>query len=65
MTERPAPRPPPAASLTGPRRSPWLGQRDQGLAPSGVPERSGDPCGWAGAEVLLPGPPATATPPPC
>lgn len=28
MTDRPAPRPS-AASLTGPRRSPWLGQRSE------------------------------------
>lgn len=47
MTDRPVPRPS-AACLTGLRRSPWLGQREQGLAPSGVPERSGDPCGRAG-----------------
>lgn len=59
MTDRPAPRPS-AASLTGPRRSPWLGQRERGLlAPSGVPESSGGvaPVAGQGAEGLPPDPP--------
>lgn len=60
MTDRPAPRPP-AASLTGPQRSPWLGQKEQGLEPSGVPERSVTPVTGKGAEVLLPDPPGTTT----
>lgn len=60
MTDRPAPRPPAAACLTGPPRFPWLGQREQILAPSGVPERPGDPL-WLGRGLRCcsQGPPRT------